>query len=117
MSSTKTTFFKKKTDYFYTNHIAKFLPNESKISLHQSVEGNKENLLSFYQFREAVALEKNDFEINLYDIEKVVNSLRGTSSEIFFSKQMLTDLLELHKLVRNHMEENDKVADNIYVMF
>lgn len=117
MSSTNSRYIKEKTDYFYRSHISKFRREESEINKQGAFEKAGVELTSFYRTREKRALQKNDFEISLYDIEKVMERMHGSSSEELFSKEMLSDLLKLHELVRDHLEEADKVADDIYVMF
>ncbi len=117
MSLINTSYIKKKTDKFFTSHISKFHPNDSKINKQAPVEDVEGKLTSFYRTREKCTLQKIDFEINLYDFEKVRSQMNGSSSEKLFSKAMISDLIELHNLLRNHFEEEDKVADDIYVMF
>lgn len=117
MSSTDNRYIRARTDAFYKSHISKFRCEESEIDRQEAVKKAGVGLASFYQTREKSALQKNDFEISLYDIEKVMGRMRGSSSEKLFSREMLCDLLELHKLVRDLLEEKDKVAEDIYVMF
>jgi hypothetical protein len=117
MSSTDNRYIRARTDAFYKSHISKFRREESEIDRQEAVKKAGVGLASFYQTREKSALQKDDFEVSLYDIEKVMERMHGSPSEKLFSQEMLFDLLKLHELVRDHLEEADKVADDIYVMF
>jgi hypothetical protein len=117
MSSTDTRYIRACTDAFYKNHISKFRREESEIDKQEVVEAARGEFASFYLTREKSALQKSDFEISLYDIEKVIERTHGSSSEKLFSREMLCDLLELHKLVRDLLKQEDKVAEDIYVMY
>ena len=117
MNLTNGTYIKKISDNFFRNHISKYPSNDSEINIEKTTREFNGERLSFYKERSNRSLQKNDFEVSLYDIDKIVKMMHGSPSEKLFSREMLLDLIEFHMLTRNRLKEKDNVADDIYVMF